>query len=455
VEQDTTPQRNAASQAGLLFAAAGILTILNNFVPGSEYLDKAFLHVVGLACLALGAVVPRLPWPRWPVRATLAICPLAFAVIAVANQRGGVSTYSYAPFFIIVFMWVGLHHPPRTSFALAPLATIAYMVPGLMASNPPDGALSSVTVAIPVCVLVAETIARTVGRVRRAEQDIQHSYELLHRSQALANVGSWEWDVETGAVEWSPEMFRILGVPEGEFETAFEPVLNLVVPEDREAVSAQFRSAAKGDAVPGFAFRIKRPDGSRRWLWCEGGPASDRAGIVTGFVQDVTEPKQVEEELARLALKDDLTGLANRRAFVTVGEQLLRVAQRAGETAMLVYIDLDNMKDVNDTHGHAAGDQALVEVADLLRATFREADLVARLGGDEFAVFVPRQGTEAEAGVDRLRDAVEARAGRFPPIALSIGMSTYEGDGPCSIEDLIERADAAMYAEKALRRLQD
>jgi GGDEF domain-containing protein len=58
------------------------------------------------------------------------------------------------------------------------------------------------------------------------------------------------------------------------------------------------------------------------------------------------------------------------------------------------------------------------------------------------------------AGVDRLRDVVDARAGRFPPIALSIGMSTYEGDGPCSIEDLIERADAAMYAEKALRRLQ-
>ncbi len=161
----------------------------------------------------------------------------------------------------------------------------------------------------------------------------------------------------------------------------------------------------------------------------------------------------MEEELSRLALKDDLTGLANRRAFVTVGAQLLRVAQRAGETAMLIYIDLDNMKDVNDTYGHAAGDQALVEVADLLRSTFRESHLVARLGGDEFAVFVPRQGAEAKAGLDRLRDAVDARTGRFPPVALSIGTSTYDGDGPCSIEDLIRRADAGMYAEKALRRL--
>lgn len=453
MEQDATP-RSAARQAGLLFGAAGILTILNNFVPGSGYLDETFLHVVGVVCIALGAGVALLPWDRWPARATLAISPLAFAVIAVANQRGGVSTYSYAPFFVLVFMWVGLHHPPRTSFLLAPLATIAYMVPGLVSADPPEGALSSVTVAVPVCVLVAETIARTVGRVRRAERDIQRSYELLHRSQALANVGSWQWDVVTGAVEWSPEMFRILGVAPGEIETAFEPVLHLVVPEDRELVAARFRQAAGGGTVPGFAFRLTRPDGSPRWVWCEGGPgAGDHPGVVYGFLQDVTEPKQVEEELSRLALRDDLTGLANRRAFVTVGEQLLRVAQRSAETAVLVYIDLDNMKEVNDTYGHAAGDQALIEAAALLRSTFREADLVARLGGDEFAVFIPRQGPEAKAGLDRLREAVDARQGRFPPLALSIGVSTSDGDGPSSIEDLIDRADAAMYAEKALRRL--
>ncbi|MGH9034548.1 MAG: diguanylate cyclase, partial [Acidimicrobiia bacterium] len=317
MEQSPT-DRSAGRQAGLLFGAAGILTILNDFVPGSGYLDEAFLHVVGVVCIAVGAGVALLPWERWPARATLAITPLAFAV---------------------------------------------------MSDHAPDGALSSVTVAVPVCLLVAETIARTVGRMRRAERDILHSYELLHRSQALANVGSWEWDVTTGAVEWSPAMYRILGVAPGEIETAFEPVLDLVVPEDKEMVTARFREAARGGTVPGFAFRLTRPDGARRWMWCEGGPSGDgRPGVVTGFVQDVTEPKQVEEELSRLALRDDLTGLANRRAFVTVGQQLLRLAQRAGETALLIYIDLDNMKEVNDTHGHAAGDQALVEVAGLLQA---------------------------------------------------------------------------------------
>ena len=314
----------AARQAGLLFGAAGALTILNNYVPGSGYLDEAFLNAVGALCLVVGLLIPRLPWHRWPARATLAITPFAFALIAVANQQGGVSTYSYAPFFILVFMWVGLHHRPGTSLLLAPLASAAYMVPGLVDAHAPEGALSSVTVAIPACVLIGETVARTVTRLRRTE-----------------------------------------------------------------------------------------------------------------------------EELSRLALVDDLTGLANRRAFVTVGEQLLRVADRAGETVLVVYADLDGMKAINDRHGHAAGDEALRQAAQLLRETFREADLVARIGGDEFCVLLPSHASEAKAGIDRLRDAVAAQAATFPPVALSLGVA--EGTPGCTIENLISRADAAMYADKAHR----
>jgi diguanylate cyclase (GGDEF)-like protein len=323
--------RNAARQAGLLFGAAGGLTILNNYVPGSAYLDKGFLTAVGLLCLVVGALIPRLPWDRWPARATLAITPFAFALIAVANERGGVSTYSYAPFFILVFMWVGLHHPPGTSFLLAPLATAAYIVPGLVVADAPDGALSSVTIAIPACLLVAETIARTVGRLRQAEQRLQRGHD----------------------------------------------------------------------------------------------------------------------ELSRLALRDDLTGLANRRAFVTVGEQLLRVAGRAGETVLLVYADLDGMKMINDRHGHAAGDDALRQAAQLLRETFREADLVARVGGDEFCVLLHGRAAEAKASIDRLRAAVAAERPGHPPVALSLGVA--EGSPGSTIEDLIRRADSAMYADKALR----
>jgi diguanylate cyclase (GGDEF)-like protein/PAS domain S-box-containing protein len=439
----------AARQAGVLFGAAGALTILNNYVPGSTYLDEAFLNGVGVLCLVVGVLIPRLPWGRWPDRATLAITPFAFALIAVANERGGVSTYSFAPFFILVFMWVGLHHRPGTSLLLAPLAAAAYMAPGLVVSSAPDGALSSVTIAIPACVLVGETIARTVSRLRRAEQRAQRGYDILHRSQALARIGSWEWDSSAGTVEWSPEMYRILGVEPGTGFESFDAVASLVPSDEREAAVARFRPMLHGEVVAGATFPIDRPDGRRRWVHCEGGPPADRPGVVTGFIQDVTATKVVEEELARLALRDDLTGLANRRAFVTVGEQLLRMAARAGETVLVVYADLDGMKAINDRHGHAAGDDALRRAARLLQETFRESDLVARIGGDEFCVLFPGHASEAKSGINRLRDALAAQPPEPPPVALSLGVA--QASPGMSIEDVIRRADAAMYSDKALR----
>jgi diguanylate cyclase (GGDEF)-like protein len=119
----------------------------------------------------------------------------------------------------------------------------------------------------------------------------------------------------------------------------------------------------------------------------------------------------------------------------------------------LLYIDLDNMKAINDQHGHAAGDQALIETAELLRSTFRESDIVARLGGDEFCVLLPKNGIEASACIDRLHDRLQARGpDTLPPISLSVGIAKYHWDDPCPIETLIARADAAMYQAKAEKR---
>ena len=159
----------------------------------------------------------------------------------------------------------------------------------------------------------------------------------------------------------------------------------------------------------------------------------------------------MEEELARLAMVDDLTGLRNRRGFLAIAEPIKELAQRNRQPVALLFIDLDNLKEINDRHGHGAGDQALVAMADLLRATFRESDVVARLGGDEFAVLIP-DGFEVKACVDRLCDlaAHDPRFGLL--VSFSVGIALSDGEHR-SIETLIHDADAAMYEDKAAKRL--
>jgi diguanylate cyclase (GGDEF)-like protein len=116
---------------------------------------------------------------------------------------------------------------------------------------------------------------------------------------------------------------------------------------------------------------------------------------------------------------------------------------------LVVFADLDGLKRINDRHGHAAGDETLRRAATLLRETFRDADLVARIGGDEFCVLLPGRAPEAKAGLARLHDALAAQPDDLPPLALSLGVA--EGAPGSTIEDLIRRADTAMYSDKRHR----
>jgi signal transduction histidine kinase len=189
---------NPGRQAGLLLIAAGLFTIVNNYLPGAELLDVALLNAVGLIAVLTGCLAYVLPWERWHPRASLALAALAFALIAVSNRYGGVSAFSYAVYFVVVFVWVGIAHPPRTSFALAPVAALFYVLPLALEADPPRNAVSSVTVAIPVCVLVAETISRTVRRQQRAQAALAERADLVEHLARL--VGELNADLDVDAV---------------------------------------------------------------------------------------------------------------------------------------------------------------------------------------------------------------------------------------------------------------
>ncbi|HEX8003337.1 MAG TPA: ATP-binding protein [Mycobacteriales bacterium] len=193
----------AGRQGGLLLVAAGLFTLVNNYLPGSELLDVALLNAVGLIAVAAGAVAYVLPWQRWHWATSLVLAALGFSLIAVSNRYGGVSAFSYAVYFIVVFVWVGIAHPPRTSWLLAPVAAFAYVLPLLLEPDPPPNAISSVTVAIPVCVLVGETIARTVRRQALAQQALGERAALVEHLARLVGELSSDLDVDAVAARIS------------------------------------------------------------------------------------------------------------------------------------------------------------------------------------------------------------------------------------------------------------
>ena len=165
---------------------------------------------------------------------------------------------------------------------------------------------------------------------------------------------------------------------------------------------------------------------------------------------------QLQDVLRSLALREELTGLYNRRGFVTLAEQHLKLARRTGRTARLVFVDVNGFKRVNDRFGHPEGDRALVAVAEVLRATFRESDIVARVGGDEFAVLAIEA---ADASAERLRarlssnlEAYNAQARRGYDLTVTAGIATFDPQRPAGVDALMAEADRSLYDLKRLRQ---
>jgi diguanylate cyclase (GGDEF)-like protein len=166
--------------------------------------------------------------------------------------------------------------------------------------------------------------------------------------------------------------------------------------------------------------------------------------------------RSMETEIRDLSLRDELTGLRNLRGFHLLGEQTLRMAQRSQQQVSVLYIDLDHLKEINDTHGHTVGSAFLVEMSELLKVTFRETDVMGRIGGDEFAVVCQCGHVAISIAAQRLEEASAIRNAeddRQFPFSLSIGYVTSEEHAHQSLTDLLANADKAMYEEKRRKKL--
>ncbi len=185
-------------------------------------------------------------------------------------------------------------------------------------------------------------------------------------------------------------------------------------------------------------------------------PIDASIGAVQGIIRDVTARRRYEDELLHIASHDFLTGLVNRRRFEEELERVLASAKRHGTEGAVLWIDLDDFKDVNDTLGHHAGDELLVDIARALRASVRAESVLARLGGDEFAVLLPvaTRDQAGEAGDRLLAEIAKVHIffeGRIVRARGSMGIVMFPGDG-LEVEELLARADTAMYRAKQLGR---
>jgi two-component system, cell cycle response regulator len=168
------------------------------------------------------------------------------------------------------------------------------------------------------------------------------------------------------------------------------------------------------------------------------------------------ERQRVQLELVNLSLIDDLTGLYNRKGFFALAKHRAKLAHRTGEPFLVSFVDLDGLKQINDTYGHQEGNHGLVDAANALRDSFRQSDILARLGGDEFAAFIADAHEESIPIVKaRLQQKIErcnSDSGRDYRLSVSIGIISSQSSGHSDIETMIGLADALMYEEKRRKK---
>ena len=285
---------------------------------------------------------------------------------------------------------------------------------------------------------------------------LRQSEERYALSAAAANDGLWEWDAATGRVHASARLLDMLGFPAEERDDEPGWWQERLHREDRPALAHAFAEHQRGalDRVS-LEVRLRHRDGSWVWVLLRGLAVrdGDRVVRVAGSVSDITERRQAELALRRLALHDPLTGLANRALVLDHLQTAIEHARRSPAAPYaVVFMDLDQFKLVNDSLGHTAGDTLLVEVAHRLTGCVRTTDTVGRLGGDEFVVLLeaPTDREQALATVRRLREALAApiRVGtELVYMTASMGV-LLSGEAHGDAETVLRHADVAMYEAK-------
>lgn len=319
---------------------------------------------------------------------------------------------------------------------------------------------------------------RYLLRSSRTRQELERSKSKLARAQDLARMGSFDWRKGSGNPVFSLEGLRVFGMGPGDCPT-MRSLLRMVPIDDRIGFMVVLHEVFRHSSVLATDLPVLMADGrQQRIIHIEAEPEFNEHGTLsgyTGIVQDVTDRRMAEDKIRHLANFDALTGLPNRRQLIWRTERALEHARRLNHPVALLLIDLDRFKIINDTLGHGAGDELLMEVSRRLRSCVRHSDqvmessiesmgsrshrtleAVGRLGGDEFVALLPEVADESDAErvADRILDAMREPifvGGQECFVTASVGIAMFPRDGT-TVVDLMRNSDVAMYSAKAQGR---
>lgn len=289
---------------------------------------------------------------------------------------------------------------------------------------------------------------------KRLFQAEQRQREILFGT----NVGTWEWNVQTGEVVFNQKWAEMLGFSLEELEpTSIETWHGRAHPGDLKQSREKLEEVFTGE-TDHYDCEVRMRHKNEKWVW-----VLDRGRVVewtkdgkplrmSGTHSDITRLKTSEEKVRQLAMTDYLTGLSNRAHFSQCLEQSVAIAKQERRKFALIVMDLDRFKPVNDNFGHPVGDALLRVAAATIRKCTRHNDIVSRLGGDEFAIIITDYADERDALIcaQRISDEISKPMevmGHQISIGVSIGIAYFPDDADCA-ESLIQNADMAMYRAK-------
>lgn len=465
--EDQDGRRFTARLGGLLYLAGGAVLAVTMWLPRFDNSNRTILGILAGIAFLVGFLVPKLPWHDWPARAYLVPVTLSFLMIGAGSVAVPGVENPYQSLYVLAFMFIGLTQTPGTALVMAPVAAMTMLVPEWGEDS--SSVLVAVLIRAPIWVVVGEGMAQSTTRLKDSERATS---KLLEASSALAQapdeaqaaaltarfatelVGAdWalaltESHTEDGVLtvtgrhgtpiplgtSWATEELnehdggRLVTLP----HTNRTKLVDDVIEHHPEVGSLlQFPLGAGGHR---FGAGIVGWRAKRQRL-----PRFQRRSLRFLSHESARALARVRETrmLAIDAETDPLTGLYNRRSYNRALEQLL-----PGDVVVL--LDLDHFKSVNDRFGHATGDEVLAAFAQALRSIARKSDSVARYGGEEFAWILPSAGRQgAEIALKRLQALWK---GSDPLATFSAGFAIHTAqDVPTTT---LARADHALYQAK-------